>query len=441
MDAQLGKLQNTVADVLAEARKHGASAAEVAANSDRGLSATVRLGEVETIEHTNDNGLGITVYFGRHKGSATTADLSPAAVRETLEAACNIARHTQEDPCAGLADAGLMPARVPDLDLYHPWNIGVDGAIELALACETAARDSDARITNSEGATCNTNAGIGVYGNSHGFVAGYPGTRHDLSCAVVGQQGDSMQRDYWYTSARCAEDMASADNVGATAAARTLEKLQARRISSREAPVLFRSDVAVGLLRSFVGAIRGSALYRKASFLLDQLDQPLFPEWVHIRENPLLPRGLASAAFDGEGVVTRARDLVSAGVLRSYVLDSYSACRLNMESTGNAGGVRNLSIDSGDLDYTGLLREMDTGLVVTDLMGHGVNAVTGDYSQGAAGFWVEGGVVQFPVEEITVAGNLRDMFRQLRAVGTDRDNPGSVRTGSWLIEQMTIAGS
>lgn len=437
---RLDELRRAVSHVLDESRRRGATAAEAAAHGDRGLAATVRLGEVETIEHTNDNSLGITVYFGQRKGSASTADLSPAAIRETVEAACNIARHTQEDSCAGLADADRMASDIPDLDLYHPWDIDVESAIELARACEDAARAHDPRIVNSEGATVNTSSGIGIYGNSHGFLAGYPSSRHSLSCAVVAKDGDSMERDYWYTTARAATALEAAESVGRRAAERTVVRLNARRLSTQRAPVLFRADIAPSLLRSLVGAIRGSALYRKASFLLDALGKPVFPSWVRIHENPLLPAGLASAPFDAEGVATEARDLVGDGMLKSYVLDSYSACKLGLETTGNAGGVRNLAIESGDLDFAALLREMNRGLVVTELMGQGINPVTGDYSRGATGFWVDNGEIQYPVEEITVAGNLRQMFMDLLAVGTDTDHPSSIRTGSWLIDGMMIAG-
>ena len=437
---RLEELTRAVSHVLDESRRLGATAAEAAAHGDRGLAATVRLGEVETIEHTNDNSLGITVYFGQRKGSASTADLSPAAIHETVEAACNIARHTQEDSCAGLADADRMASDIPDLALYHPWDIDVESAIDLARACEDAARARDSRIINSEGATVNTGSGIGVYGNTHGFLAGYPSSRHSLSCAVVAREGGSMERDYWYTTARAPGALEAAESVGRRAAERTVARLNARRLDTQRAPVLFRADIAPGLLRGLVGAIRGSSLYRKASFLLDALGEQVFPSWVHIHEDPLVPAGLASAPFDAEGVATRPRDLVSGGVLQSYVLDSYSACRLGLETTGNAGGVRNLAIDSGGLDFAALLKQMHRGLVVTELMGHGVNPVTGDYSRGAAGFWVEGGEIRFPVEEITVAGNLRQMFLDLVAVGNDTDHPSSIRTGSWLVDGMMIAG-
>ncbi len=433
-------LERLVSDLLSEAKSQGASSAEAAVSQDAGLAVTVRMGEVETVEHTRDHGLGVTVYFGHRKGSASTSDLSEAAVRDTVRAACNIARHTQEDPCTGLADAGLMATEVKDLDLYHPWGLSADGAIALALECEDAARQLDTRIDNSEGATLNTHTGLQVYGNSHGFIGGYPSSRHSLSCAVVGREGDAMQRDYWWTSGRAAEELEQPETVGRKSAERTLARLGARKLSTREAPVLFQADIASGLLRHLIGAISGSALYREASFLLDHLGQQIFPDFVRIQENPLLPRGPGSAPFDGEGVATAAKEFVSSGVLRSYVLGSYSARKLGMQTTANAGGVRNLAIDPGGLDRDGLLREMGTGLLVTELMGSGVNPVTGDYSRGAAGFWVENGEISYPVEEITIAGNLKEMFMQLRAVGSDIDTRGNTRTGSWLIEQMTIAG-
>jgi len=440
IDQRLADLEQIVTDLLGEAKRQGASAAEAGVGGDSGLSLTVRLGEVESVEHTRDNGLGVTVYFGRRKGSASTTDLRPEAIRDTVSAACSIARYTEEDPYAGLADAGLMPREIPDLDLYHPWPISVDAAMELALACEEAARAADPRITNSEGATLNTQSGLQVYGNSHGFIGGYPVSRHSLSCAVIGGEGDAMQRDHWYTVARCAEDLDEPGLVGRKAAERTLARLGARRISTRTAPVIFQAEVAVSLLRSFIRAIRGASQYRRASFLLDACGQAVFPPFVRIHENPLRPRGLASAAFDNEGVATRARDLVTGGVLGGYVLDSYSARKLGLQTTANAGGVRNLRIEPGDRDLEGLLAQMGEGLLITELMGQGVNAVTGDYSRGAAGFWVADGRIQHPVEEITVAGNLRTMFSGLLAVGRDEECRGSIRTGSWLIDSATIAG-
>ncbi len=437
---RLARLQATIEDLLSEAKRQGASAAEAVVSGSAGLEVSVRLGEVETVEHTRDNGLGLTVYFGNRKGSASTSDLSPAAVREAVRAACAIASHTQADPCAGLADPSRLATEVLDLDLYHPWDLAVEEAIGLAVACEDAARGADPRITNSEGASLSSHFGLQVYGNSHGFIGGYPSTRHGLSCAVIGQEGESMQRDYWWTSARAAADLEDPAAVGRRAAERTVARLGARQIPTRQAPVLFRAEVATGLLRSLTGAINGTSLYRRASFLLDHLGQRIFPEFVRIYEEPHLPRGLASAPFDGDGVATAAKAFVADGVLQSYVLDTYSGCRLGLPTTGNAGGVRNLHIAMGPLDLAGLLREMGTGLLVTELMGSGVNPVTGDYSRGAAGFWVEGGEIAFPVEEITIAGNLKAMYQGLVAVGNDCDFPGSTRTGSWLINEMTIAG-
>lgn len=434
------QLQQLTEDLLAEAKKQGASSAEAAISSDSGLSATVRMGDVETIEHTRDNALGISVYFGQRKGSASTSDLSPQAIIDTVQAACSIAKYTSEDDCTGLADSELMAKEIPDLDLYHPWPIEVDEAIELGKSCEGAALNFAPEINNSEGATLNSHSGLRVYGNSHGFIGGYPSSRHSLSCSVLGQDEKGMQRDYWYSSGRSATDLEDAEAVGRKAGERTLARLGSRKISTRETPVIFQADMAVGLLRSLVGAISGSALYRQSSFLLDHLDKQIFPEFVHIHENPLLRRGLSSAPFDSEGVATKPRDIVSEGVLKSYVLSSYSARKLGMQTTGNAGGVRNLTIEQGELDLSGLLKKMDRGLLVTELMGHGVNTVTGDYSRGAAGFWVENGELQYPVEEITVAGNLKQMYTQLLAVGNDVDPRTSVRTGSWLIESMTVAG-
>ncbi|MBD3619292.1 MAG: metalloprotease PmbA [Chromatiales bacterium] len=434
------ELESLVSQVLDEAKAQGATAAEAAVSVDSGLSVTVRLGEVETLEYHKDQGVGITVYFGQRKGSASTSDLSRTSLREAVTAASRIARHTAEDGCAGLADARLMATDYPDLDLDHPWEVAAEAAIEIARACEDAARGQDARITNSEGGSVNSFRGTAFYGNSHGFIGGYSATRHSLSCSVIGQQDGAMQRDYWYTVARNHADMESPEDVGREAALRTVHRLGSRRLSTRQAPVMFAPDVARSLLGHFVGAIRGSALYRKASFLLDHLEKPVFPDFVHIHEQPLLPRALGSAPFDNEGVATRNRDLVVDGVLRSYVLDSYAARKLGMTSTGNAGGTRNLTIDPGTLDFAGMLREMGTGLLVTELIGHGVNNVTGDYSRGAAGFWVENGEIVYPVEEITIAGNLRDMFMGIRAVGTDVDRRGNIRTGSILIERMTVAG-
>jgi PmbA protein len=437
---RISRLKQVVEDLLHEARHQGADAAEAGVSAQTGLSVTVRLGETETIEHTSDNGLGITVYFGHRKGSANTTDLRPDAIRESVAAACRIAKHTSEDPAAGLADADRMARDVPDLDLYHPWDLDADEATGIARDCEDAARAVDPRISNSEGATLYTQRSSFIYGNSHGFVGGYPTTRHSLSCAVIAAQGDEMQRDYWYDSGRLPAELAEPAAIGRRAAERTLARLDGRQLGTRECPVLFRADVAPSLLRSLFGAIRGHAVYRKSTFLLDQVGEQIFPDWVRISEDPLLPRGQASAPFDNEGVATGYRDLVADGVLQGYLLDSYSARKLGLQSTASAGGVRNAGIASSGQSFDELLREMDHGVVVTELMGQGTNPVTGDYSRGAAGFWVENGAIQYPVDEITVAGNLKDMFRQLVAVGSDNDIPGSIDTGSWLIERMTVGG-
>lgn len=434
------QLRATLADILLEAQAQGASAAEAAISMETGLSVTVRMGEVETLEHQRDKGLGVTVYFGQRKGSASSSDLSPQAMRETVRAASNIARFTAVDDCAGLAESNLMAQSLPELDLCHPWAPSAEHAITLAQTCEAAARAVDARITNSEGASITSHEGLYVYGNSHGFVGSYPSTRHSISCAVIGQQGNAMQRDYWYSVARAHTDMDDGVLVGQRAAERTLRRLNARRLSTRQTPVIFEAAIASSLLSHFVSAIRGGSLYRKASFLLDHLGKRIFPAHVHIHEQPHLKRALGSAPFDNEGVATQARDLVQDGILQGYVLDSYSARKLGMQTTGNAGGVHNLFIDPGQHDLAGLLRTLHTGLFVTELLGSGVNTVTGDYSRGAAGFWVENGEIQYPVEEITIAGNLRDMYQQLLEVGSDVDLRGNIRTGSLLIENMTVAG-
>ncbi len=443
------ELNTLAAALLDEAGRRGASAAEVGGNIASGLSVTVRMGEVETIEHNRDKGLGITVYFGHRKGSANTTEFSGEAVRDTVRAACDIARYTAEDPCNGLAPKDLMAEAIPDLELFHPWDLRPEQAIDLARECEAAAFDSDPRITNSEGGAVNTHAGYYLYANSHGFTGGYATTRHSVSCAVIAGVGEAMQRDFWYSTARHPAWLEPVREVGGRAAQRALQRLDGRRLSTRQVPVLFTPESARTLLSHFVSAIRGGALYRKASFLAGHLGKRIFPEFVHIQEQPHLKGALGSAPFDNEGVATRQRDLVQEGVLQGYVLDSYSACKLGMQTTGNAGGVHNLTIAAGarqgqidpaDLASEGLIKQMDRGLVVTELMGQGVRLISGDYSRGAAGFWVENGQIQYPVEEVTVAGNLRDIFQGLVMVGSDTDMRGNIRTGSWLVEQMTVAG-
>lgn len=442
MHNQLGQLTQAVNDLLNEAKKQGASGAEAGISVDEGLSVAVRLGETETVEHTRDTGLGLSVYFGQHKGSASTNDFSPAAIKETVTKACAIARYTSEDDCNGLADAELMAKTFPELDLYHPWSdLTVEKATALALECEQAGLDSHDKISNSEGAHISSTNACFVYGNSHGFIGGYPTSRHSLSCSLLAQDGDSMQRDYWYTNGRKASDLEDATSVGKKAGDRTAARLNAKQIKTGSYPVLFQADVAPSLLRALFGAIRGHAQYRKSTFLLDQLGEKLFPEWVHIHENPLVPGALGSAPFDNEGVATYAKDFIKDGELVNYVLGSYSARKLNMTTTANAGGVRNLSIDPGQHDFEALLKQMHNGVLITEMMGQGVNNVTGDYSRGASGFWVENGQIQYPVEGITVANNMKNMFKQLISVGNDQDIPGSIKTGSWLIETMTVAGS
>lgn len=435
------ELESLVEQVLTEADRLGASAAEAGVSLEAGLSVTVRLGEIETLEYHRDRGVGVTVFFGQRKGSASTSDFAPHAVRETVRAACDIARYTSEDTCAGLADAALMARDVPDLDLCHPWDIDAERAIVIAQRCEAAARAADERITNTEGATISSHQGLRVYGNSHGFVGGYPSTRHSISCSVIAGRDDQMQRDYWYSVARRHEDLDDAELVGRIAAERTLRRLNGRKLGTRQVPVIFAAEIATGLFRSFTSAIRGSSLYRKSSFLLDHLGKQVFPAFMHIHEQPYLRGALGSAAFDSEGVATQTRDLISEGILQGYVLDSYSARKLGMQTTGNAGGVHNLTIDSGAQDFTALVREMGTGLLVTELMGQGVNMVTGDYSRGAAGFWVENGTLQYPVEEITIAGNLAEMFKGIVGIGRDIERRGSKQVGSILIDKMTVAGN
>jgi len=426
---------------LEEARALGASQAEAAVSMDVGLSVSVRLGEVETVEYQRDRGMGVTVYFGTRKGSASTADLSPAMLRETVAKACSIARFTAEDPCAGLADPDTLATEIPDLDLAHPWDVTPERACEMALECEAAAMAVDARITNSEGAGVSTHRGVRAYGNSLGFLAAYPGTVHSLSCAVLGSSGEEMERDYWYSTARDWRALESAVSVGRASGERAVRRLGARQLGTMKVPVLFAPDVARGLVGHFVGAVRGGSQYRRASFLLDAAGQQVFPDWFSISERPHLPRALASAPFDHEGVATQDRELVSAGVLLGYVLGTYSARKLGLRTTGNAGGTHNLLVHGRGRDFAAMLALMDRGLLVTELMGQGVNGVTGDYSRGAAGFWVENGLIVHPVHEVTVAGNLRDIYRQIAEVGSDVDARGGIRTGSILVEQMTVAGA
>lgn len=442
---ELDRLAGLGEDVIRRARAAGASQAEVSASVETGLSVNVRLGEVETVERTRDRGFGLTVYFGQRKGSASTADLKPESIEATIAQACAIARYTEEDPCAGLADPALMAnGQLLDLDLWHPSDIDVARAIEIGREIEDAGR-AHAGITNSEGATVQSGASLGVYANSHGFVGRERGTSQSVSCSLIAGADDAMQRDYWYDSVRATEDFPAFAGIGDKAAQRTLARLGARRLSTRECPVLFAPEVARSLIGHLIAAVSGGSLYRRASFLRDAAGKPVMTGFVEIEEQPLLRGGFASTPFDAEGVATRGSALVRSGVLQRYVLGSYSARKLGLQTTGNAGGVHNLIVSSGSrdgdvFDFAAMLRRMDRGLLVTELMGHGVSIITGDYSRGAAGFWIENGEIAYPVHEVTVAGNLREMFAGIDAIGSDVDRRSSLLTGSILLGKMTVAG-
>lgn len=435
----LDEIKQMSEDVLKVAKTQGATAAEVELSLSIGQSVSVRMGETENIEYNRDKGMAVTVYFGQQKGHASTSDLSPQALKDTVAAACNIAKYTAKDEFCGLADASLMATHVPDLDLHHPWNLSVDEAVAIAKECEAAALNIDNRITNSEGASVSTGTGFFAYSNSHGFTGGYPSSRHGISCSVIAESDDNMQRDYWYTTARAAADLQSANEIGKIAGERTVRRLDAKKIKTCQVPVLFEAPLASGLISSLVGAISGGNLYRKSSFLLDSLGKQVASSLLNIYEEPHLKKGLASSPFDNEGVATHPRQLVKDGVLQGYMLASYSARKLGMKTTGNAGGNHNLIVQSGSQDFAGLLKQMGTGLLVTELLGHGMNMVTGDYSRGAAGFWVENGVIVHPVEEITIASNMADMLKMIVGIGNDVLIQGSKQVGSILIERMTIA--
>lgn len=437
----LPALQEQVEQIIAEAKRQGATACEVAVSLEQGLSTSVRQREVETVEFNRDQGFGITLYSGQRKGSASTSASGPEAIRETVAAALAIAKHTSEDESSGLADKALMAKDLKDFDLFHAWDITPEQAIELALTCEAAAFDADARIKNADGTTLSTHQGCRVYGNSHGFIGGYASTRHSLSCVMIAEANGQMQRDYWYDVSRQGELLADPVSIGQRAAQRAASRLGARPVPTCEVPVLFSAELAGGLFGSFLGAISGGNLYRKSSFLEGAIGQKLFPEWLTIDERPHLMRAMGSSAFDGDGLATYAKPFVENGELVSYVLGTYAGRKLGLPSTANSGGVHNLFVTHGDEDQAALLRRMGRGLLVTELMGHGLNMVTGDYSRGAAGFWVENGEIQFAVQEVTIAGNMRDMFKQIVAVGNDLELRSNIRTGSVLIERMTVAGS
>ena len=439
MDA--GALEKVVQLALDEARRLGVDQAEVAASHDTGLSATARLGDVENLEYTSDRGIGITVYRDQRKGSASTSDISDAAIRETVAKACSFATVTAADEYAGLADADLMCSDSKDLQLDHPWSIDADDAIELAIATEAAALGFDKRTNNSEGATVATNRGTRSYGNTHGFLGSYSRTSHSITCVVLAESDGVMQRDYYYTAARDAQELDDAASVGQKAAKRVVNRLGARKIATTRAPVLFVPELARGFIGHAIGAITGGAQYRRSSFLLDAKGETLFPDFVDIQERPHLAKGMASAPYDAEGVATYDRDIVAAGVLQDYVLSSYSARRLGLETTANAGGTQNLIIPGSDGDKEALMRQMGTGLLVEELIGQGVNLVTGDYSRGAAGQWIENGEIAYPVHEVTIAGNLRELYQRVAGIGDDMDARSGIRCGSLLVEEMTIAGA
>jgi PmbA protein len=439
--ARLRELAHTV---LEQARRAGAAGCECDVSENHGLSVTVRMGKPDTVEHNRDRTLGVSVYWGERprarRGHASTSDFSAAAVRQTVEAALAIARHTAEDDCAGLPDADMLAREVPELDLFHPWTITTEEAIELATRCETAAFAVSRKIGNSEGASVSAQHSQFVSANSLGFTGGYPGSRHWLSCSVIAQDKGLMQRDDWYSAARAPGKLADPVALGRYAGQRALARLGARKIPTTQAPVLFEAPVALQLIGHFVSAANGGNLYRKTSFLVDSLGRQVFSPRVHIEERPHLPQAMASTPFDDEGVATRDRTIVRAGVLEGYFLGSYSARKLGMTTTGNAGGHHNLFVRSEGPDFRGMLELMQKGLLVTELMGQGVNLVTGDYSRGAAGYWVEGGEIRFPVEEITIAGNLAQMFNGIAAIGSDVVSRNGRASGSILVESMTIAG-
>ena len=433
------ELESIVQQVLDYAKVEGATSAEADIGTGEGLSVTVRMGELEAIEHQRDKGLGITVYVDQRKGSASTTDFSAQAIKDSVLAACTIARNASSDKYAGLIAAEYLATEIPDLDLYHPWKITPDQATELAIECETAARQSDSRITNADGTLVNSYSGNHVYANSHGFIGGWNWSNHLIDCTVIADE-NGMQRDGWYSKARDADDLEDTEEIARKAAQRTVARLGARKLTTRQAPVLFEASVAGSLFSAFIGAISGGALYRKASFMLDKINQQVFAQHIHIHEDPFLPKAMGSTAFDSDGMATRAHDIVKDGILQSYVLSAYSARKLNLTPTGNAGGVHNLFIEPGNQNLDELIKTMHSGLLVTDMIGFGVNQMTGDYSRGASGFWIENGEIQYPVEEITVAGNLLEMYMQIVAVGNDVDARGNTRTGSVLIENMTVAG-
>ena len=441
MPTEETRLRGIVQDILERAKAKGATEAEVEVGQQQGFSVSVRMGEVEHIEFNRDKSVDITVYKGKRTGSASTTDISDQALQDTVEAACRIASFTNEDNCAGLAEPQYLAKECPSLDLYYPWNITPQEAEKMAISCEARAMAFDKRITNSDGVDVYTSEGVFVYGNSHGFVGGYPSSRHGLNCVLVAEQAGEKERDYDYTSARDPRDLTATDNVGLRAAKRTIAKLGARKIKTQKAPVIFEAPVASSLLKYFLSAISGGNQYRKSSFLLDHVGKVVFPAQINIFEDPFLKKGFGSAPFDNDGVACSKKHFIENGVLTRYLVSTYSARKLGLSPTGNAGGVHNLQITHTDDDLASLLKKMDTGFLVTELMGNGISIVTGDYSQGASGFWVEKGVIQYPVSGVSIAGNLRDMFAGLVCVAGDIDRRRNVLTGSILLDELMVAGA
>jgi PmbA protein len=442
IDSELSALKDAVAVALEYAKQLGTTAAEVAISKQQGLSVSTREKEVETVEFNKDGALGITIYRDGRKGNSSTSDLSPEAIREAVRAADGIAKYTSEDPFSGLADPALMAQDIRDLQLYHPQDIDAEELAQLAIRAEVASLSVDSRIRNSDGASANAHTAARVYGNSHGFLNGYCSSRYSLSCVVIGEESDgNMQRDYDYTVARKYNDLLSPEAVGLQAANKTLSRLDARKIATAKMPVLFAPEIATGLMGHLIGAISGSSIYRKSSFLMDALNTQIFPDWFSIEEQPHLMGALASANYDSEGVATQDRRIIDRGNLETYLLTSYSARKLGMTNTGHAGGIYNWTLSHTNQTFDDLIKTMNTGLIVTEVMGQGVNGVTGDYSRGAAGFYVENGEVMYPVEEITIAGNLKDMFKGIQGIGKDRDLRSSIRTGGILLSEMKIAGN
>ncbi len=433
-------LRDAVSYAIEIATKAGATA-EVAVTKVSGLSVSTRLQDIENVEFNSDGALGISVYLGQQKGNASTSDLSHEAIKNAVDSALAIAKYTSPDACTGLADKALMAFDAPDLSLYHEADIEVDHAVELALQTEKAALDYDERIVNSEGAAFNSHTGVRVYGNSHGMLQSYLSSRYSLSCSVIASSDEQLERDYEYTVARNIQELESAVWVGENSAKKAVSRLQPRKIKTQEVPVIFMNDVATGLIGHLAAAISGGSLYRKSSFLLDHLGQKILPDWFHISERPHLIGKLASTPFDSEGVRTTNLEIVEQGILQTYLLTSYSGRKLGMQSTGHAGGIHNWLVKPNSENLTALLQQMGTGLLVTDLMGQGVNLVTGDYSRGASGFWIENGEIQYPVSEITIAGQLKDMLANIVAVGNDIEHRSNIQTGSILLEKMKVSGN